>query len=165
MLSQRRITPGPGQESVWDYPRPPALEDSPKRIKIVFNDNVIVDSQQTKRVLETSHPPVYYIPPADIAMDCLSEAPGTSFCEWKGRARYYTVTVGDRVAERVAWCYPTPTERFASLANYVAFYPSAMDACYVDDEQVQAQTGDFYGGWITSDIVGPFKGGAGTWGW
>ncbi|MGD1949936.1 MAG: DUF427 domain-containing protein [Leptolyngbyaceae cyanobacterium] len=165
MLSQRRITPGPGQESVWDYPRPPALEDSPKRIKIVFNDNVIVDSQQTKRVLETSHPPVYYIPPADIAMDCLSEAPGTSFCEWKGRARYYTVTVGDRVAARVAWCYPTPTERFASLANYVAFYPSAMDACYVDDEQVQAQTGDFYGGWITSDIVGPFKGGAGTWGW
>ena len=165
MLSQRRITPGPGQESVWDYPRPPALEDSPKRIKIVFNDTVIVDTQQSKRVLETSHPPVYYIPTADIAMDCLSEAPGTSFCEWKGRALYYTVTVGDRVAERVAWCYPTPTERFASIANYVAFYPSAMDACYVDDEQVQAQTGDFYGGWITSDIVGPFKGGAGTWGW
>ncbi|MEM1251593.1 MAG: DUF427 domain-containing protein [Cyanobacteria bacterium P01_H01_bin.21] len=165
MLSQRRITPGPGQESVWDYPRPPALEDSSKRIKIVFNDTVIVDSQQTKRVLETSHPPVYYIPTADIAMDCLSEAAGTSFCEWKGRARYYTVTVGDRVAERVAWCYPTPTERFASIADYVAFYPSAMDTCYVDDEQVQAQTGDFYGGWITSDIVGPFKGGAGTWGW
>ncbi len=164
MLS-RRIPPGPGQESVWDYPRPPALEDSAKHIQIVFNEQVIADSRQTKRVLETSHPPVYYIPPADIAMEYLTEAPGTSFCEWKGRAHYYTLAVGERVAERVAWYYPTPTERFTPIANYVAFYPSVMDACYVDGEQVQAQTGDFYGGWITADIVGPFKGGAGTWGW
>lgn len=164
-MTSRRITPGPGQESVWDYPRPPALVDSPKQIKIVFNDQIIAESQQTKRVLETSHPPVYYIPPVDIAMDCLSEAPGTSFCEWKGRAHYYTLTVGDRTAERVAWYYPTPTERFQPIVNYVAFYPRAMDACYVNGEQVQTQAGDFYGGWITADIVGPFKGGAGTWGW
>ncbi len=164
MLS-RRIPPGPDQESVWDYPRPPALEDSPKQIQIVFNGQVIADSHLTKRVLETSHPPVYYIPPTDVAMNYLAEAPGTSFCEWKGRAHYYTLTVGDQVATKVAWYYPTPTERFISIANYVAFYPSAMDACYVDGERVQAQTGDFYGGWITSDIVGPFKGGSGTWGW
>ncbi|MEM6255917.1 MAG: DUF427 domain-containing protein [Cyanobacteria bacterium P01_D01_bin.156] len=159
------VPPGPGQESVWDYPRPPALEDSSKRIQIIFNDQVIADSRQTKRVLETSHPPVYYIPPADIAMTYLSKAAGTSFCEWKGRAHYYTLTVGERVAERVAWFYPTPTERFQSVANYVAFYPSSMDACYVNEEKVQAQVGDFYGGWITSDIVGPFKGEVGTWGW
>lgn len=159
------ISPGPGQESVWDYPRPPALVDSPKRIQIVFNGQTIVDSDRTKRVLETSHPPVYYIPPTDIAMEYLKAAPGTSFCEWKGRALYYTLTVAERVAERVAWYYPTPTERFQDIANYVAFYPSRMDACYVDQEQAQAQVGDFYGGWITSDIVGPFKGDAGTWGW
>ena len=164
-MQSRRITPGPGQESDWDYPRHPALVDSIRRIRIIFNSQIIAESQRTKRVLETSHPPVYYIPPTDMAMDCFKEAPGTSFCEWKGRAHYYTLTVGDRVAERVAWYYPTPTERFASIADYVAVYPSAMDACYVDDEQVQAQAGDFYGGWITADIVGPFKGEAGTWGW
>lgn len=164
-MQSRRIPPGPGQESVWDYPRPPALEDSPKHIQIVFNGQIIADSHQTKRVLETSHPPVYYIPPTDIVMDHLDEAQGSSFCEWKGRAHYYTLTVGDRVAERVAWYYPAPTERFRTIANYVAFYPSAMDACYVDGETVQSQSGDFYGGWITSDIVGPFKGGMGTWGW
>ncbi|MEM9266638.1 MAG: DUF427 domain-containing protein [Cyanobacteria bacterium P01_F01_bin.13] len=164
MLS-RRISPGPGQESVWDYPRPPALVDSAKHIKIVFNGQVIAESHQTKRVLETSHPPVYYIPPADIVMDYLTEVAGTTFCEWKGRAYYYTLTVGDRVAERVAWYYPTPTDRFKPITNYVAVYPSAMDACYVDGERVQSQDGDFYGGWITADIAGPFKGSPGTWGW
>ena len=164
-MSSRRIPPGPGQESVWDYPRPPALVDSPKSIQIVFNGQVIAESNQTKRVLETSHPPVYYIPPGDIAMDCLTKAPGTSFCEWKGQAHYYSLTVGDQVAERVAWYYPTPTERFQPIAHYVAFYPSAMEACYVNGERVQAQAGDFYGGWVTADIVGPFKGAVGTWGW
>ena len=164
-MASRRIPPGPGQESVWDYPRPPAQVDSPRRIRINVNDRDIDEGQRTKRVLETSHPPVYYIPPTDMAMDCFKEAPGTSFCEWKGRAHYYTLSVGDQVAERVAWYYPPPTERFQSIANYVAFYPSAMEACYVDDERVQAQAGDFYGGWITTDIVGPFKGASGTWGW
>jgi uncharacterized protein (DUF427 family) len=154
-----------GQESVWDYPRPPRLESSPKRIQIVFNGVTIVDSQRTHRVLETSHPPVYYIPPEDIEMKYLVEAEGQSFCEWKGIARYYSIVVGDKQANKAAWYYPNPTSEFASIKNYVAFYPSLMDACFVDEERVTPQPGDFYGGWITSDIVGPFKGEVGSWGW
>ncbi|MDC0834476.1 hypothetical protein AY599_01415 [Leptolyngbya valderiana BDU 20041] len=161
----QRIEPGSGQESVWDYPRPPRLEDSSKRIRVVFNGETIADTHQAKRVLETSHPPVYYIPPEDIKTDCLVKTARSSFCEWKGSARYYTVRVGDRTAENAAWFYPAPTEAFADLRGYVAFYPSRMEACYVEDERVKAQAGDFYGGWITHDIVGPFKGEPGTWGW
>lgn len=164
-MNLRRIEPGPGQESVWDYPRPPRLEDSTKQIQIIFNGVTIADTRAAKRVLETSHPPVYYIPPEDLKMEHLAEIPRSSFCEWKGRARYYTVSVGDRQATSAAWFYPNPTPAFASIKDYVAFYPSRMDACYLDGEKVQAQEGDFYGGWITKDIVGPFKGGLGTWGW
>jgi uncharacterized protein (DUF427 family) len=164
-VNRERIVPGPGQESVWDYPRPPRLEDSAKHIQIMFNDVVIADTHRAKRVLETSHPPVYYIPPDDIRQDCLTRTARSTYCEWKGQAAYYTVTVGDRSAENVAWYYPNPTSAFATLKDYVAFYPSQMQACFVDGEQVQPQPGDFYGGWITSDIVGPFKGSAGTWGW
>ncbi|MEC4894296.1 MAG: DUF427 domain-containing protein [Oscillatoria sp. PMC 1051.18] len=165
MFKPQRIEPKPGQESVWDYPRPPLLEPSPKRIRVVFNDVTIADSQNAQRVLETSHPPVYYIPPEDIKMEYLQRTGRQSFCEWKGNAGYYTIVVNDKQAENAAWFYPNPTSRFAPIKDYVAFYPSRMDACYVDEEQVQAQAGDFYGGWITSDIVGPFKGGAGSWGW
>jgi len=164
-MKTQRIKPGPGQESVWDYPRPPRLEDSTKRIKVLFNGVVIADTRRAKRVLETSHPPVYYIPPADIEMAYLTLTNRTTWCEWKGQAAYYTLTVGDEMAPHAAWYYPNPTPDFASLKDYVAFYPSLMEACYVDDEVVQAQEGDFYGGWVTKDIVGPFKGGAGTWGW
>jgi uncharacterized protein (DUF427 family) len=160
-----RITPGPGQESVWDYPRPPRLEDSTRHIRVVFNGVVIADSRRTKRVLETSHPPTYYIPPEDVQMQCFQPVPRSTICEWKGAAVYFTVAVGEQVAEQVAWAYPQPTEAFESIANYIALYPSRMEACYVDDELVQSQPGDFYGGWITSDIVGPFKGDPGTWGW
>lgn len=160
-----RIEPGPGQESVWDYPRPPRLEDSPKHVQITFNGVVLADTHQAKRVLETSHPPVYYIPPTDIQMEYLQLTRRSTFCEWKGSAGYYTVTVSDRTEENVAWFYANPTPRFADLKDYVAFYPSRMDICTLDGEVVQAQAGDFYGGWITPDIVGPFKGGAGTWGW
>lgn len=160
-----RIQPGPGQESVWDYPRPPRLEPSSRRIQVVFNDIVIADSTRTQRVLETSHPPVYYIPPEDVQFTYLQRSQRSSFCEWKGMATYYTVVVNDREAVNAAWCYSQPSERFAAIANYLAFYPSQMDACYVDQERVQAQAGDFYGGWITEDIVGPFKGAQGTWGW
>lgn len=159
------IPPGPGQESVWDYPRPPRLEDSTRHIRIVFNDTVIAESRRTKRVLETSHPPVYYLPPEDVQMAYFQPTPRSTFCEWKGQAAYYTLVVGDRRVEQGAWYYPQPTEAFLSLAHYIAVYPGKMDACYVDDERVQAQPGDFYGGWITQDIVGPFKGGQGTWGW
>lgn len=164
-MSRQRIQPQPGQESVWDYPRPPRLEDSAKHIQVVFNGVVIADTHRAKRVLETSHPPVYYIPPEDIQAQCLTPTLRSSFCEWKGQAGYYTITVGDRTAENAAWFYPDPTPAFAGIKNYVAFYPSRMDACYINSEQVTPQPGDFYGGWITQDIVGPFKGEAGTWGW
>ena len=159
------ISPGPGQESVWDYPRPPRLEATSKRIEIIFNGVKIVDTQRAYRVLETSHPPVYYSPPADIEMGYLHVVAGNSWCEWKGQARYYTLAVGDKHVAKVAWYYPQPTTSFADIQNYVAFYPAPMDVCYVDGEQVRPQPGNFYGGWITSDIVGPFKGEAGTMGW
>lgn len=161
----RRNTPGPGQESVWDYPRPPQLEDSNRHIQIVVNGETIADSQRSKRVLETSHPPVYYLPPEDIRQDVLHPAPGKTWCEWKGQASYYDVIVGDRLIQRAAWFYPDPSPSFEGIRDYVAFYPSKVDLCTVDGEQVIAQEGDFYGGWITADIVGPFKGGPGTRGW
>lgn len=164
-MSRDRIVPDVGQESVWDYPRPPRLEDSSKHIRVVFNGVTIADTHQARRILETSHPPVYYIPPADIQMQYLVQTPRASYCEWKGQAGYYTISVGDRTAENAAWFYPNPIPDYAAIQSYVAFYPSRMDACYVDDEQVQSQAGDFYGGWITHEIVGPFKGSVGTWGW
>lgn len=165
MVRPERIEPAPGQESVWDYPRPPRLEDTNKHIQIIFNDVIIADTQRAKRVLETSHPPNYYIPPEDIKMEYLQQTPQSSFCEWKGGASYYTITVGDKSAENAAWFYPNPTSAFASIKYYVAFYAHMMDACYVNSEKVQPQPGNFYGGWITSDITGPFKGSPGTWGW
>lgn len=164
-MSRDRIVPGVGQESVWDYPRPPRLEESSQHIRVVFNGVTIADTHGALRILETSHPPVYYIPPDDIQMQYLVQTPRSSYCEWKGQAGYYTVSVGDRMAENAAWFYPDPVPDYAALKGHVAFYPSRMEACYVDDERVQSQAGDFYGGWITSAIVGPFKGGLGTWGW
>lgn len=159
------IEPAPGQESVWDYPRPPRVEDVSKHIEVVFNGVTIADTCEAKRVLETSHPPVYYIPPKDIRMEYLAEIPGTSLCEWKGRAHYYTVVVGNKRADRAAWYYPDPQPAYAAIKNHIAFYPAPMDACYIDGERVRPQPGGFYGGWITSDIVGPFKGDPGTRGW
>lgn len=159
------IIPGPGQESAWDYPRPPRLEDCPKHIEVVVDGVTIADSHRAKRVLETSHPPSYYLPPEDIRMDLLVPALKQSWCEWKGKARYFDIRVGERLIEEAAWSYPAPTPAFASIRDHVAFYPQLMDACYVDDERVQPQPGGFYGGWITHDIVGPFKGEPGTMGW
>ncbi len=164
-MNRNRVTPSPGQESVWDYPRPPRVEDSTKHVQVVFNGLVIADSQRAKRVLETSHPPVYYIPRQDIKMVHVLPTRHTTWCEWKGQAAYYNVTVGDKQAQHAAWTYPDPAPGFEVLKGYLAFYPHLMDACYVEGEQVKAQAGGFYGGWITSDIVGPFKGEPGTWGW
>lgn len=161
----KRIEPGLGQESVWDYPRPPRLEDVSAHVRVEFGGVLLADTSRAKRVLETSHPPVYYLPPEDVQMHFLERRERTSFCEWKGGAVYYDVVVGDRRADLAAWVYPKPSPRFAGLQDYLAFYPSKMDACYVGDERVEAQEGDFYGGWITRNIVGPFKGGPGTWGW
>jgi uncharacterized protein (DUF427 family) len=163
MSNQSQVEPG--QESVWDYPRPPRLEDSRRRIQVIFNGVVIADTQRARRVLETSHPPVYYIPPEDVRLEYLTTTDRTTFCEWKGQAAYYSITVGEQTAANVAWFYPRPIAAFASIKDYIAFYPSKMEACLVDGERVQSQPGDFYGGWITHEIVGPFKGGAGTAGW
>jgi uncharacterized protein (DUF427 family) len=152
-------------ESVWDYPRPPAVENVPQRIKIVFNGQIIVDSQNAKRVLETSHPPTYYVPLEDIKPETLKPAPARTWCEWKGEARYYDVIIGDRIAESAAWFYPNPAPDYAEIKDHVAFYASKMEACFVGDELVKPQPGAFYGGWITPKIDGPFKGGPGTSGW
>jgi uncharacterized protein (DUF427 family) len=160
-MGRQRVEPGPGQESVWDYPRPPRLEDVDKKVKVVFGGVTLAYTARAKRVLETSHPPVYYVPPEDIRMEYLEPSGASSYCEWKGRASYYDVVT----EERAAWFYPDPAPPFASLEDYVAFYPSKMDACWVGGEKVEAQEGDFYGGWITPEIVGPFKGAPGTWGW
>lgn len=164
-MNRKRIEPGPGQESVWDYPRPPRVEHTPRHIQVVFNGQVIADSRRAVRVLETSHPPVYYIPAEDVRQEYLVETSRRSWCEWKGQARYYGLRVGDKQVAEAAWFYPDPTPGIEAIGDHVAFYPSKMDACYVDGERVQAQPGDFYGGWITSYVVGPFKGGAGTIGW
>ncbi len=166
MIHPQRIEPQPGQESVWDYPRPPRLERSPKQIKVVFNQVTIADSSNTYRVLETSHPPVYYIPQEDIQMEYLEAVDfKRTFCEWKGLAGYYNLNVNQQKVINAAWYYPQPTTAFVPIKDYIAFYPSKMDACYVDGELVKAQAGDLYGCWITQDLVGPFKGEAGTRGW
>jgi len=155
-------------ESVWDYPRPPALERSSRIIRVVFAGAVVAETTHARRVLETSHPPVYYIPTGDIRAGALERSVGRpgSFCEWKGVATYYDVIGPDgRRAEGAAWGYDDPSPRFRDLLDTVAFYPASMDECTVDGELVTAQPGDFYGGWITADVVGPFKGEPGTAGW
>jgi uncharacterized protein (DUF427 family) len=165
MTAIQRVPPGPGQESVWDYPRPPRLETSTKLIQVVLNGTTIAETRHALRVLETSHPPIYYIPPVDIQTDHLSATTRVTFCEFKGEAHYYTAQAGDVLVANAAWYYPHPSAGYEALRDYVAFYPGKMEACYVDGERVQAQEGDFYGGWITQDIVGPFKGAPGTLGW
>ncbi|WP_218932218.1 DUF427 domain-containing protein [Adhaeretor mobilis] len=141
------------------------IEDCTARIRVVVCEFTVADSTNSKRVLETSHPPVYYIPPQDVSVTCLKLSDHMSWCEWKGSARYYALTIGDQTVSDVAWCYPDPAPRFAELQDHLAFYPSKADACYVDDELVRPQKGDFYGGWITEQIVGPFKGGPATMRW
>jgi uncharacterized protein (DUF427 family) len=169
-----------GQESVWDYPRPPRVEPVSRRLRVVLGGVVIAETTRGWRVLETSHPPNYYFPPDDIAEGALERTGGASFCEFKGRAHYFDVKGGGggrlcrpdaeetEPAESTregAWGYDEPSAAFAVLAGHVAFYAGRMDECFVDDELVVAQPGGFYGGWITSDVAGPFKGGAGTRGW
>lgn len=165
MIKPEPIIPGTGQESVWDYPRPPKLEVTNKHIQVFFNGELLADTRRAKRVLETSHPPVYYIPPEDIQMEYLITSEGGSWCEWKGQAAYYDVAIKSKVAAKVAWTYPRPTPSFRAIKDFVSFYAWAMEQCFVDGELVQPQPGNFYGGWITDDIVGPFKGEPGTSGW
>jgi len=152
-------------ESVWDYPRPPALEPCTRRVRIELGGVTVADSTAALRVLETSHPPTIYVPPADVAPRCLRPGTGRSLCEWKGIATYFDVAAGDRREPAAAWTYREPVEHFEQLRDHVAFYPGRMDACWLDEERVASQRGDFYGGWITSDLRGPFKGGAGSTRW
>jgi uncharacterized protein (DUF427 family) len=154
-------------ESVWDYPRPPRVELSPKLVRVVLGAGTIAESSRAHRVLETSHPPVYYVPREDVVAGALSPSGGRgTFCEFKGAASYLDVTGADGTrVPRAAWFYPDPAPGFEAIRDAVAFYPALMDECTLDGEIVEAQPGDFYGGWITSEVAGPFKGGPGTWGW
>ena len=156
MRRRGREEPGPDQESVWDYPRPPRIETSSAQLRIVLAGDVIAATSQSWRVLETSHPPVHYLPWEAFTV-ALQLTTRTSFCEWKGIAQY--VSVGPEA--EAGWTYPEHPQ----LAGHVAVYPARMEACFLDGERVQSQDGDFYGGWITSRVVGPFKGGTGTLGW
>ncbi len=164
-MRPRPIPPGPGQESVWDYPRPPRLETVSECLRVVFGGETIAETRSGYRVLETSHPPTYYLPPESIAAGALSRSGGGSLCEWKGVAVYFNVVAGERRAARAAWSYPEADGDFAAIRNYVAFYAGPMDGCWVGDERATPQPGGFYGGWMTSMIAGPVKGAPGTWGW
>lgn len=157
--------PAPGQESVWDYPRPPRVESVRGRITIRLGGALVADTREGVRVLETSHPPVYYLPIADFVPGALADAAGTSFCEFKGEARYFDVRGGDIVRAQAAWGYPHPARGYEVLADRVAVYAGLMDECSVNGEVVTPQPGGFYGGWITADVVGPFKGVPGSMGW
>jgi uncharacterized protein (DUF427 family) len=152
-------------ESAWDYPRPPRVEESARRVRVMLGGEVVAESVRSRRVLETSHPPVYYIPLEDVRPEALVRTERRTFCEFKGTASYWTVRSGDRVEENAAWCYPEPSPGYESLRDHVAFYPGRMEECTLDGERVNAQAGDFYGGWITAEVRGPFKGEPGTQGW
>jgi uncharacterized protein (DUF427 family) len=165
-MAVRRIIPGPGQESVWDYPRPPRLEPVDRRVQVVFAGITVAESDAALRVCETSHPPTYYLPPQDIADGVLRSAQAAAtWCEWKGFADYLDVVAGGRAARRAAWTYRRPTRPFAALRDHVAFYAGSMDVCRVGDVEAEPQPGGFYGGWVTPDVVGPFKGERGTLAW
>lgn len=159
------IKPRAGQESVWDYPRPPRAEPRNERVVVTFGGEVIADTNDAVRVVEESHPPVYYLPLTAFAQGVLVPVKGTTMCEFKGEAHYFDVLVAGAVASRAGWTYPTLARGFEALSTRIALYPNLMDSCGIDGERVTSQAGDFYGGWITSQIVGPFKGGPGTFGW
>jgi len=163
-MPMHRTIPGPGQESVWDYPRPPRLEPVTERVRVLLDGAVIAESARALRVLETSHPPVYYLPPQDLRTDLLEEPARGSFCEWKGQARYFTLRKGPQPLRNVAWSYPEPMAPYRALAGSLAFYLDPLEG-WVGEEQARPQPGRFYGGWVTSKVVGPFKGEPGTESW
>lgn len=158
------LPPGPGQESVWDYPRPPRVAVDAREVVVAFGAFEIARTRRALRVLETASPPTFYLPRDDVNRSLLADAAGASTCEWKGRAAYLSVVAGGQRLERVAWCYPEPHPGFEALRDHVGFYPAPLD-CRVDGLRVLPQPGRFYAGWVTPEIVGPFKGDAGTEGW
>ena len=165
MAAIRRTPAGPGQESVWDYPRPPRVEPTTELVEVVLGGVVVARTHAALRVLETSHPPAYYLPYAAFADGTLVPVSGTTYCEFKGDASYLDVIAGGRRAARAGWTYRTPSPGYEAIVEHVSVMPGAMDRCTVDGEVVQPQDGGFYGGWITARVVGPFKGGPGTFGW
>ena len=160
------VEPRPSEESVWDYPRPPRVSPDSREVVVRLGDTEILRTRRALRLLETASPPTFYLPIAEARSSCLVPTPGAraSYCEWKGTARYFSVVTGDQRLDAVAWSYPEPSAPYAELRDHVSFYPGRI-ACFVDGEQVRAQDGAFYGGWVTSEIVGPWKGGPGTSGW
>ncbi len=157
--------PGPGRESVWDYPRPPRVEPVSRHVRVEFGGITLADTTHALRVCETSSPPCYYVPSADLAMRHVEPADRTSLCEWKGIARYWSIRVGERFAKDAAWSYPDPWVGYEAIRDYLAFYPRRMDACWLGGQSVEPQPGLYYGGWVTPELVGPFKGAAGTEMW
>ena len=153
-------------EDVWQYPRPPAVVPCDRRVRVELGGMLLADSIDALRVLETSHPPTIYVPAADVRADLLAPSrAGTTWCEFKGSARYLDAVVNDRRVEAVGWSYANPSRGYEALRDHVAFYPGRVDAAWIGDERIDAQEGDFYGGWITAALVGPFKGPPGTLGW
>jgi uncharacterized protein (DUF427 family) len=157
-------TPAPGQESVWDYPRPPKLVADKRRVVVRLSDVIIADTVEAYRVLETASPPTFYIPPKDVRARLLQPFSGTSVCEWKGTAKYWSLKVALPLPQAIGWSYPTAQVPYAQISGYFSFYPGRVE-CLVDDEQVRPQPGFFYGGWVTEEIVGPWKGEPGTERW
>ena len=164
-MRPRPERPGPGQESVWGYPRPPQVDPSDELVEVWLGGERGASTTRSLRVLETSHPPTYYLPVADLVEGALVPVDGTTGCEWKGTASYFDLVAGGVVAPRAAWTYAAPRRGFEALLDHVAVMPAAVDRCVVAGETVVPQPGDFYGGWITSRVVGPFKGIPGSWGW
>jgi uncharacterized protein (DUF427 family) len=156
------VPPGPGQESVWDYPRPPAIRNESRIVEVRAPVDLLARSQRAVRVCETGSPPTLYLPPDDVAMDLLAVSTRRSICEWKGQARYFHLKSSPGLD--VAWCYPQPLAGFEPYAGWLCFYPGRV-TCTLGGEPVRPQPGEFYGGWITSDVVGPFKGEPGTSHW
>ena len=160
------VAPSEGEESVWDYPRPPRVEPVAERIRVVVDGVVLADTTRAFRVLETSHPPTYYLPPEDVRMDLLSPSPSTSACEWKGEASYWSLAgPGVRAIPDLAWSYERPSPGFEAISGHLAIYASKVDEAWVGEERATPQAGGFYGGWMTPRIVGPVKGEPGSWGW
>jgi uncharacterized protein (DUF427 family) len=159
-------SPARPKESVWDYPRPPRIEPLDRRVRVEHGGKLVAESDRALRVLETASPPTVYIPAEDVRTELLTEVPTKhTFCEWKGQASYYDLAVGDARSEAAGWYYAEPREAFAELRDHIAFYAGRVDAAYLGDERVRPQGGSFYGGWVTDEIEGPFKGEPGTEGW
>ena len=160
-----RLVPGPGQESVWDYPRPPRVEAVQERLRVIVDGEILADTSHGYRVLDTAGAPVYYFPPGDVRLDRLAPNERRTVCEWKGGAVYRDYIGATRRVENVAWAYPDPNPGYEAIRDHLAFYAGRVDEAWVGHERATPQPGGFYGGWVTSRIVGPIKGEPGSFGW